>query len=54
MRSSGAGERDTLMMAVPVGALVLAVMLWFGGPGNAFKMMENALWEAVSWVNGLF
>lgn len=54
MRSSGAGNRDALMMAIPAGALVLAVMLWFGGPDNAFKMMENALWAALTWVDGLF
>ena len=54
MRTSGAGERDTLMMAVPLGALVLAVMLWFGGPRSAFKMTEAALWAALEWVGALF
>ena len=54
MRTSGAGGRDILMLGVPVAALVLAVMIWFGGPRTALRMAEMTLDGALRWVADFF
>ena len=54
MRTSGAGGRDILMLAVPLVALVLAVVVWFGGPRNAFRMAETTLDAGLRWMSDFF
>jgi hypothetical protein len=50
MRTSGAGNRDLLMVGVPVGALVVFGMISGGGVRGVLVTIERTLWRAVEWM----
>jgi hypothetical protein len=53
MRTSGGGNRDFLMMGVPVGILVVYGLLSGGGFRSVLFTIERALWRGVEWVVAL-
>jgi hypothetical protein len=50
MRTSGAGARDGLMTAVPLGMLVVFVVWMAGGPKATVAWLEGVLRSTVVWV----
>jgi hypothetical protein len=50
MRTSGAGARDGLMTAVPLGMLVVFVVWMAGGPKATMAWLEGVLHSTVVWV----
>jgi hypothetical protein len=50
MRTSGAGARDALMTAVPLGMLVVFVVWMAGGPKATVAWLEGVLRSTVVWV----
>jgi len=54
----GAQGSDTLMILVPLGATVVAVVIRFGGPADALEaataFLGDIAREAMEIVNGLF
>lgn len=53
MRTSGGGNRDFLMMSVPVGILALFAVVSGGGVKNLLQTIERTLWRAMDWVIAL-
>jgi len=53
MRTSGGGNRDLTMMAVPAGILVVFGLYAGGGVKNVLRMAELTLWTAVQWLTTL-
>ena len=53
MRTSGSGNRDFLMMSVPIGILVLFAAVSGGGFRGVLVTIERTLWQAVDWIVAL-
>ena len=50
MRSSGGGQRDVLMTAIPLAMLVAFVMFMFGGPTASLKWVEQTMQGIFDWA----
>jgi hypothetical protein len=53
MRTSGGGNRDLTMMAVPLTILIVFGVYTGGGVKNVLRMAELTLWAAVEWLVAL-
>jgi hypothetical protein len=50
MRTSGGGNRDLTMLAVPLAMLIAFALFSGGGIENVLRTMERTLWVVVDWV----
>jgi len=50
MGSSGGGQRDTLMTAVPLAMLIAFVVFMFGGPTPTLKWVERTMQGIFDWA----
>jgi hypothetical protein len=53
MRTSGAGGKDIMMTAVPLGMLVLFAVWMAGGPKASVRWLETILGSTMTWVSDL-
>jgi hypothetical protein len=53
MRTSGGGNRDLTMLAVPLAMLIAFALFSGGGVENVLRTMERTLWVVVNWVGDL-
>lgn len=53
MRTSGA-DQDTALMVVPLAVLLVLSVLWFGGPRECLRLLDQMVIDALSWVNRLW
>lgn len=50
MRTSGGGQRDTLMTAIPLAMLVAFLIFMFGGPAATLHWLEQTMQGFVDWA----
>ena len=50
MRTSGGGNRDLTMMAVPLAIFIVFGVLSGGGVDGVLRTLERTLWGAIEWV----
>ena len=50
IRTSGGGNRDLSMMAVPLALLIAYALLTGGGVESVLRTMERTLWVVVGWA----
>ena len=50
IRTSGGGNRDLTMLAVPLAMLIAFAVFSGGGVENILRTMERTLWVVVDWV----
>ena len=50
IRTSGGGNRDITMLAVPLAMLIAFGIFNGGGVQNVLRSMERTLWVVVGWV----
>ena len=50
MRSSGGGNRDLTMLAVPLAIFIVFAFLSGGGVEEVLRTLERTLWAAIEWV----
>ena len=50
IRTSGGGNRDLSMLAVPLALLIAFAVFSGGGVENILRTMERTLWVFVDWV----
>lgn len=50
IRTSGGGNRDLSMMAVPLALFIAYALLTGGGVEQVLRTMERTLWVVVGWV----
>jgi hypothetical protein len=53
MRASGKGDRDILMLTVPLAILVVYGLVSGGGVRHTMHTVELALWTVMDWVRTL-
>jgi hypothetical protein len=53
MRTSGRGERDLLMMSVPLSIFIVYGVYAGGGVTNILRTLERTLWAVVEWAGQL-
>ena len=53
MRTSGGGNRDLMMMTVPLAIFIAFGVLSGGGVDDVLRMLERTLWGAIEWVGRL-
>ena len=54
MRTSGGGSRDVLMLAVPLGILVVFAVSVGGGIMPSVRVLEGMLEAFAAWVGDFF
>jgi hypothetical protein len=54
MRTSGGGNRDLMMLGIPLAMLVMYGLLTGGGFGNVLRVLERTLWTAVDSFSAFF
>jgi hypothetical protein len=50
MRTSGGGNRDFMMMTVPLAIFIVFGVLSGGGLMSTLRTLERTLWGAFEWV----
>jgi hypothetical protein len=50
IRTSGGGNRDLSMMAVPLALFIAFALFSGGGVEQVLRTMERTLWVVVDWV----
>jgi hypothetical protein len=50
IRTSGGGNRDLTMLAIPLAMLIVYGIFNGGGVHNVLRSMERTLWAVVGWV----
>jgi hypothetical protein len=53
MRTSGGGQPDVLMTAIPLAMLVAFVMFMFGGPTATLKWVEQTMQGIFDWASAV-
>ena len=53
MRTSGA-DQDTALVVVPLVVLLVLGVLWFGGPREFLRLLDQVVIDALSWVHRLW
>jgi hypothetical protein len=54
MRTSGSGNRDILMLSIPLAMLLVYGLMTGGGIGQLLRTVERTLWTTVDSVKVFF